>query len=145
VIAGLFAPEGGWVVRIRDLSAEDREAPDAVEEVPGFQTLMHANEFARRYVRDSIERCRVPGATAEEVAADWQAFGEDAEVADAEEAGWRSEAEVQVFAANPVPAGDEARDWRSLDPRRDVDDDDDDDDADGPAEGGGNEGDGDGE
>ena len=26
-----------------------------------FPTLMQANEFARRYVRDSIEHCRVPG------------------------------------------------------------------------------------
>lgn len=136
MIAGLFAPEGGWVVRIRDLSTDDPAAPGAVEEVAGFATLMHANAFARRYVRDSVERCRVPGATAEEVAADWHAFGEDAEVADAAEAGWRSATELSHFAANPVPAGDEERDWRSLDPRRDEGDDEDDDDDRGDGEGG---------
>jgi hypothetical protein len=134
MIAGIFAPEGGWVVRIRDLSADDPAAPEAVEEVAGFATLMHANAFACRYVRDSIERCRVPGATPEEVAADWHAFGEDAEVADAAEAGWKSATELSHFAANPAPAGDEERDWRSLDPRRDEGDEDDDD-GDGAGEG----------
>ncbi len=44
---------------------------------------MQANAFARRYVRDSVERCRVPGATAKEVLEAWFAFGEDAEVIDA--------------------------------------------------------------
>ncbi|MCU0985378.1 MAG: hypothetical protein MUC89_10615 [Acetobacteraceae bacterium] len=135
MIAGIFAPEGGWVVRIRDLSADDPASPEAVEDVAGFATLMHANAFARRYVRDSVERCRVPGATAEEVAADWHAFGEDAEVADAAEAGWKSASELSHFAANPAPAGDEERDWRSLDPRRDEGDDEDDDDADAAGEG----------
>jgi hypothetical protein len=133
VIAGLFAPEGGWVVRIRDLSADDPTAPEAVEDVAGFTTLMHANAFARRYVRDSVERCRVPGATPEDVAGDWHAFGEDAEVVDAAEGGWQSATELAHFAATPVPSGDEERDWRSLDPRRDEDDgeDDDGDDDDG--------------
>jgi len=129
MIAGVFAPEGGWVVRIRDLSADDPSAPEAVEEVAGFSSLMHANAFARRYVRDSVERCRVPGASAEEVAADWHAFGEDAEVADAGGAGWTSAAELGHFAAHPVPPGDEERDWRSLDPRRDDDEWDGDDEA----------------
>ena len=129
MIAGLFAPEGGWVVRIRDLSAEDPASPEAVEEVAGFATLMHANAFARRYVRDSVERCRVPGATAEEVAAHWHAFGEDAEVADAGVLGWTSATELAHFAANPLPAGDEERDWRSLDPCRDEDGEDDEDEA----------------
>jgi len=128
MIADIFAPEGGWTVRIRDLSADDPSAPDAIEDVAGFSSLMHANAFARRYVRDSVERCRVPAATAQEVAGDWQAFGEDAEVLDAAEGGWRSVTEVGVFAAHPVPPDDEERDWRSLDPRRDDGDEDDEDD-----------------
>ncbi|MFQ3622297.1 MAG: hypothetical protein SNJ73_02005 [Acetobacteraceae bacterium] len=113
---GLFAPEGGWVVLIRDLSAEGDES--AVEEVRGFATLMHANAFARAYVRDSVERCRVAGATPEEVAADWHAFGEDAVVADAGAHGWSSVAELAFFAHTPAPEGSAERDWRSLDPRR---------------------------
>jgi hypothetical protein len=113
-VADLFAPPGGWRVRILDLSggAED----NVVEEVPGFPTLMQANAFARRYVRDSVERCRAPGLSGREVLDAWFAFGEDAEVVDAAEAGWRSAAELADFSERP--AGAEERDWRALDPRR---------------------------
>ena len=53
----------------------------------------------------------------------WFAFGEDAEVIDAGESGWRSATELGDFVDNP--AGSEDRDWRALDPRRiDVDDED---------------------
>jgi len=55
-MSGLFAPPGGWRVRIHDLSAAS--ADNVVEEIAGFATLMQANAFARRYVRDSVERCR---------------------------------------------------------------------------------------
>jgi hypothetical protein len=111
----LFAPEGGWRVRILDLSggAED----NVVEEVRGFPTLMQANAFARRYVRDSVERCRAAGMSAREVLDAWFAFGEDAEVLDAGEGAWRSGAELADFADRP--AGEEDRDWRALDPRLD--------------------------
>lgn len=116
----LFAPQGGWRVRILDLSggAED----NVVEEFGGFPTLMQANAFARRYVRDSLERCRAPGLSAREVLDAWFAFGEDAEVVDAGEGGWRSGNELADFADRP--AGAEERDWRSLDPRRARDDED---------------------
>jgi hypothetical protein len=115
VASGLFAPERGWRVRILDLSggAED----NIVEEVAGFPTLMQANAFARRYVRDSIERCRVAGMSGREVLDAWFAFGEDAIVVDAGEQGWRSAAELHDFAARAAP--EEERDWRALDPRRD--------------------------
>jgi len=115
----LFAPRGGWVVRILDLSggAED----NIVEDIGGFATIMHANAFARRYVRDSVERCRAPGLPAKDVLDAWFAFGEDAEVLDAptmskEGAGWRSGTELGDFVDHP--AGAEERDWRALDPRR---------------------------
>ncbi len=117
----LFAPDGGWRVRILDLSggAED----NIVEEVEGFPTLMHANAFARRYVRDSVERCRAPGMTAKDVLEAWFAFGEDAVVIDSGEGGWRSGAELGTFVDHR--AGAEERDWRSLDPRKmDLDDED---------------------
>ena len=118
----LFAPDGGWRVRILDLSggAED----NIVEEIDGFPTLMHANAFARRYVRDSVERCRVPGMSTKDVLESWFAFGEDAIVVDASEGGWRSAAELGDFVDRP--AGLEERDWRAMDPRRlDLEDDDD--------------------
>ncbi|MBN8899094.1 MAG: hypothetical protein J0H35_13065, partial [Rhodospirillales bacterium] len=75
-----------------------------VEEVGGFPTLMQANAFARRYVRDSVERCRVPGMSTKQVL-------------EAGEAGWRSATELGDFVDQPASA--EERDWRSLDPRRD--------------------------
>ena len=122
-MSDLFAPDEGWRVRILDLSGGAQD--NIVEEVAGFETLMQANAFARRDVcaRFLVERCRVPGTTAKEVLELWFAFGEDAEVIDAGEAGWRSATELGDFVDNP--AGGEDRDWRALDPRRiDVDDDD---------------------
>ena len=106
-------PENGWRVRILDLSggAED----NIVEDVPGFLSLEHANLFARRYVRDSMERCRAQGMDAKSVLDAWFAFGEDAVVLEAEGAGWSSAAELQDFAARRAEMAD--RDWRSLDPR----------------------------
>jgi hypothetical protein len=120
-MSDLFAPDGGWRVRILDLSGGAQD--NIVEEIDGFETLMQANAFARRYVRDSVERCRVPGATTKQVLESWFAFGEDAEVVDAGESGWRSATELGDFVDNP--AGSEDRDWRALDPRR-IDDDDED-------------------
>ncbi len=120
-LGDLFAPPGGWRVRILDLSggAEDNIS----EEIGGFQTLMQANAFARRYVRDSVELCRSPGLSRKDVLDAWFAFGEDAVVIDAGEAGWKSANELGDFI--DTPAGNEERDWRSLDPRRDGEDADD--------------------
>jgi hypothetical protein len=113
-VSDLFAPPGGWRVRILDLSAGSGD--NVVEEVGGFPTLMQANTFARRYVRASVERCRTGGASAREVLDAWFAWGEDAEVVDAAEAGWHSSTELHDFAAHPASA--EECDWRALDPRR---------------------------
>jgi len=120
-IEDVFAPPGGWRVRILDLSggAED----NIVEEVKGFPTLMHANAFARRYVRDSVELCRTKRATPREVLDAWFAFGEDAHVLDAGDATWRSASELSDFAERP--ASEEDRDWRALDPRGQEPDEDD--------------------
>jgi hypothetical protein len=70
-----------------------------------------------------MERCRVPGMGPKQVLDAWFAFGEDAEVIDAGEAGWRSATELGDFADRA--AGEEERDWRALDPRRWQDDDED--------------------
>jgi len=117
-LSDLFAPEGGWRVRILDMSAD--AADRVVEEIRGFPTLMQANSFARRYVRDSVELCRQGGASTREVLEAWFAFGEDAEIVDAPEDGWRSANELSDFVDRPASAED--RDWRALDPRRDGDD-----------------------
>ena len=103
-------------VRIMDLSGAN--GSDPVEEVRGFLTIEHANAFARRYVRDSVERCRAPGLDAKAVLDAWFAFGEDAEVVGAAENGWVSGTELKGFAETPVRDSEE-RNWRMLDPRRD--------------------------
>jgi hypothetical protein len=118
-MSDLFAPEGGWRVRILGLSGGAQD--NVVEEIGGFPTLMQANAFARRYVRDSVELCRAPGLTTKEVLEAWFAFGEDAEVVGAGEGGWRSANELGDFV--DTLAGAEERDWRALDPRRDDPDD----------------------
>lgn len=112
-IAGLFAPAGGWVVRIIDLSADPDD--NLLDQVKGFPSLMQAVEFARRYVRDSLERCRLPGAEPAEVVAAWMEFGEDA-IVEGSETSFQSSAEVGNWSR--VIGDDESRDWRSLDPRR---------------------------
>ena len=102
-----------WRVRILDLSggAED----NIVEEIGPFPSLDDANVFARRYVRDSVERCRTKGMDEKAVLDAWFAFGEDAIVPEAGEHGWTSAAELHDFAARRASPRD--RDWRSLDPR----------------------------
>lgn len=115
---GLFGQKGGFAVRILDLSGGN--GSDPVETVRGFQTLEHANAFARRYVRDSLERCRTAGMTPADVVSAWFAFGEDAEVVGGAEQAWRSAAELNDFAAR-APGDAEERNWRALDPRRDED------------------------
>ena len=122
-MSDLFAPDSGWRVRILDLSGGAQD--NITEEVGGFDTLMHANAFARRYVRDSVERCRLPGASAKDVLEAWFAFGEDAVVVDAGDNGWKSATELGDFV--DTMASSEDRDWRSLDPRVEEDSLDDDD------------------
>jgi hypothetical protein len=119
-MSDLFAPPGGWRVRILDLSGGAEEG--IVEEVSGFLTLMQANAFARAYVRDSVERCRGPNLAPKKVLERWFAFGEDVEVMGAGEQAWRSANELADFSERR--AGETERDWRSLDPRRDPDGDD---------------------
>ena len=111
--------QAGLAVRIMDLSGANGAEP--VETVTGFRTLEHANAFARRYVRDSLERCRVAGMKPDEVMSTWFAFGEDAEVQGAAEHAWTSATELADFAAQPVRDAED-RNWRALDPRRDADD-----------------------
>jgi hypothetical protein len=116
--SGVFGAPGGFAVRIMDLSGGN--GSDPVEVIKGFATLEHANAFARRYVRDSLERCRTRGARPEQVLGAWFAYGEDAEVQGGAEQAWRSANELKDFAAKPVKDAEE-RNWRVLDPRRDED------------------------
>ncbi len=119
----IFADRGfgqvqGVTVRIMDLSGAN--GSDPVEVVRGFDTIAHANAFARRYVRDSVDRCRTPGMAPDAVLEAWFAYGEDAEVHGAGDDAWRSASELQDFAARRA-ADPEERNWRVLDPRREED------------------------
>jgi hypothetical protein len=117
-------------VRIMDLSGGN--GSDPVEVVRGFSSLAHANSFARRRVRDSVEFCRMGGMTPGQVTEAWFAFGEDAVVGNREGSppggAWSSASELAAFAAQPC-ADAEERNWRILDPRKHDDDDDSDDDG----------------
>jgi hypothetical protein len=115
---GGFGTTPGLAVRIMDLSGAN--GSDPVETVRGFDTIAHANAFARRYVRDSIDRCRLAGLAPDAVLETWFAFGEDAEVLGAGDQAWRSATEIRDFAARQA-ADAEERNWRILDPRRDDD------------------------
>ncbi|WP_421995438.1 hypothetical protein [Roseococcus sp.] len=109
----------GIEVRIMDLSGANGSEP--LETVRDFTSLAHANSFARRYVRDSMEICRPRGGNAEAAREAWFAFGEDAVITDAEgraiEGGWNSGNELADFAATP-PRDREDRNWRMIDPRK---------------------------
>lgn len=118
----------GIEVRIMDLSGAN--GPEPLETVRGFTSLAHANAFARRYVRDSMEVCRPRGADAKAVQKAWFAFGEDAVIGDAEgrtiEGAWNSGSELADFAVAP-PKSREDRNWRMIDPRKLAAEEDDDD------------------
>jgi len=118
--SSLLNPPEELEVRILDLSGAN--GSDPVETVRGFRSLEHANAFARRYVRDSLDRCRARGARPDAVLAAWFAFGEDAEVAGGGDQAWKSATELHDF-ANQAARDAEERNWRALDPRRDEDDD----------------------
>ena len=117
-------------VRIMDLSGGN--GSDPVEVVRGFSSLAHANSFARRRVRDSVEFCRMGGMTPGQVTEAWFAFGEDAVVAAREgaapEGAWNSATELHAFAEQPCHDSEE-RNWRILDPRKLGDDDEEEDEA----------------
>lgn len=118
ILAAPLAAPSGLAVRILDLSGAN--GSDPVEVVRGFTGVAHANAFARRYVRDSIDRCRARGMAPEAVLDAWFAFGEDAEVVGAGDEAWKSAAELKDFAAARA-ADPEERNWRVLDPRREED------------------------
>lgn len=100
-------------VHIIDLSGDTGD--NVVEEIGPFDSVADANLFARRYVRDSVERCRAQGMDAKAVLDAWFAFGEDATIPDAGDQAWTSATELADFAARRAKSID--RDWRALDPR----------------------------
>lgn len=77
--------------------------------IDGFPTKELAIEFARRWVRASLEEMRDPTKTKEEIKKQWITFGEDALVI---YGGYRGKSELDFFIDNPaIP---EELDWREI-------------------------------
>ncbi len=68
-----------------------------------------AREFARRWVRDSLEEMRIEGRSEEELKNYWQLFGEDAIVL---ETNYCGSSELNFFIK--TPATPEERDWKII-------------------------------
>ena len=98
---------GTYSVMILDMSHHGDEGSSYT--IDGFPTLELAMEFARRWVRDSLEELRTPGQTREELRAQWFTFGEDAVVLGGNYAGC---SELDFFLDHPATAAE--RDWQAI-------------------------------
>ncbi len=94
-----------YSVRIIEMS--HYHDPDNERDHDGFPSAELAKEFARRWVRDSLEELRKPGQTAEELREMWFIFGEDAFTE-----GYKGSDELDYFIAHPATA--EECDWESV-------------------------------
>ena len=77
--------------------------------IEGFPTLELAIEFARRWVRNSLENQRKSKQTKEELRKMWQAFGENAVVLGGDYSG---SSELDFFIDNPANPGE--IDWQEI-------------------------------
>jgi hypothetical protein len=79
--------------------------------IGGFPSVELAREFARRWVRDSVEEQRATNRPREELRRMWHAFGEDASVLGCEPH-YAGSHELDFFIEHP--ATDAERDWREI-------------------------------
>lgn len=79
--------------------------------VVGFPTVELANEFARRWTRDSLEELRGTSATPDELRRMWHTFGEDASVLESEPR-YAGSHDLDYFIE--YPATPEERDWQEI-------------------------------
>ena len=97
-----------YSVLIIDMFCYDPEEDYVIR---GFPTFELAKEFARRWVRDSVEELRRPGMPAEELSRQWYTFGEDASVLQAEPQ-YAGSHELDYFIAHPAAPAE--RDWQEI-------------------------------
>ncbi len=100
--------EVSFSVLIIDMYNQDPEEDYVVR---GFPTFELAREFARRWVRDSVEEQRRPGQSKEELRRMWHTFGEDASVIQGEPH-YAGSHELDFFIEHPATA--EERDWQAV-------------------------------
>ena len=79
--------------------------------IGGFPTFELAKEFARRWVRDSVEELRQPGQSEDELRKLWYTFGEDASVLRGEPH-YAGSHELDYFVAHPATRDE--RDWQAI-------------------------------
>jgi hypothetical protein len=91
----------------------NRYDPEYDYTIDGFDSLETASEFARRWVRDSVEELRKPGQSKGELRAAWFTFGEDAVVVGGDYAGAK---ELDFFIEHSATA--QERYWQALRPSR---------------------------
>lgn len=79
--------------------------------IGGFPTFALAKEFARRWVRGSVEELRRPGQSQDELRRLWFMFGEDASVLGGEPH-YAGSHELDYFVAHPATRDE--RDWQAI-------------------------------
>ncbi len=77
--------------------------------IDGFPTLELAQEFARRWTRDSLEEQRKPHQAREDLSAMWAMFGENAIVLGGD---YNGRDELDFFIDHP--ATPEEQDWQAI-------------------------------
>lgn len=98
----------GYSVLIIDMFRHD---PEEDYVVSGFPTFELAKEFARRWVRDSVEAQRKSGQSKEELRRMWHTFGEDASVIQGEPH-YAGSHELDFFIEHTATAAE--RDWQAV-------------------------------
>jgi hypothetical protein len=98
----------GYSVLVIDMFRHD---PEEDYVIAGFPTFKLAKEFARRWVRDSVEEQRQPGQSKEDLRRMWYTFGEDASVIQGEPH-YAGSHELDFFIEHP--ARPEERDWQAV-------------------------------
>ena len=98
----------GYSVLIIDMFHYDPKEDYVID---GFPTFELAKEFARRWVRDSVEEQRRPGQSSEDLRRMWHAFGEDASVLGGEPH-YAGSHELDYFIEHPATS--EERDWQAV-------------------------------
>ena len=98
----------GYSVLIIDMFQYEAQEDYVID---GFPTFELAKEFARRWVRDSVEEQRKPGQSKEDLRKLWLTFGEDASVL-LGEPHYAGSHELDYFIEHP--ASPEERDWQAV-------------------------------
>jgi hypothetical protein len=96
-----------YTVVIREMSKHD--SPESEWTVARFPTVELAEEFARRWLRDSLEELRAQNQTTEELKKQWTLFGDDVVIP---EVGFVASKNIELYIANPATV--QERDWKTL-------------------------------